>query len=108
MRWGDILYSPAGTPDAIRGPWVRKRIADGRIASLQKIIDDFHKMLTEISWKWKAGYDRLKDDNRRLKKKVVYWRNIAICEKPRGSCRLCKTANCHGKSLYREESDVMI
>jgi hypothetical protein len=30
---------------------------------------------------------------------ITYWKNAAICEKPRGSCRLCPTTNCYGKEL---------
>ena len=35
-RWKDILYPPAGTPDALYGPWVRKKVAEAEIAKLQK------------------------------------------------------------------------
>lgn len=30
-------------------------------------------------------------------KMVNYWKNAAICEKPRGSCRTCPTTNCYFK-----------
>jgi len=34
--WKDILYPPAGTTDALYGPWVRKKVAEAEIAKLQK------------------------------------------------------------------------
>jgi len=30
-------------------------------------------------------------------RKIEYWKNAALCEKPRGSCRACKTKNCYFK-----------
>jgi hypothetical protein len=33
----------------------------------------------------------------RNKAEVEMWKNAALCEKPRGACRLCETRNCYFK-----------
>jgi chromosome segregation ATPase len=41
--------------------------------------------------------DELKTDKKKLKFLVKFWETAAKCEKPRGSCRACKTENCFFK-----------
>ena len=41
--------------------------------------------------------DALETDKKKLKFLVAFWKTAAECEKPRGSCRTCKTTNCFFK-----------
>lgn len=41
--------------------------------------------------------DALKTDKKKLKFLVKFWETAAKCEKPRGSCRACKSTNCFFK-----------
>jgi DNA repair exonuclease SbcCD ATPase subunit len=41
--------------------------------------------------------EELQTDKKKLKLLVKFWQTAAECEKPRGSCRACKTINCFFK-----------
>jgi chromosome segregation ATPase len=38
--------------------------------------------------------EELQTDKKKLRLLVAFWKTAAECEKPRGSCRACKTTNC--------------